>query len=225
MTGIANRRTGGSFRTPMTMNSRAKIRAPTTAPTAFTPSQSATRRLPGLPASARRFSVRSWNDELATRDIRPETALASGRSVRSMNGCWSSSSSRFLACIAPSWVRRAWTGSTDERLVSPRKIRRIAPAATAAMRIGRNGGIGSDLDVDDFSDQHEADEHHESAEEEEDDAGRQPEDRRRVQEHRVHEVGRRDEEEPGEADRQEADDVARQTLVGPQRPALTLEPD
>src|SRR4029079_1647987 len=164
-----------------------------------------------------------WNDELATRDIEPETRFASGRSVRSMNGCWSSRPSRFLACIAPSWVRRAWTGSTEVRLVRPRKIRRIAPAATAAMRIGRNGGIGSDLDVDDFSDQHEADEHHESAEEEEDDAGRQPKDRRRVQEHRVHEVGRRDEEEPGEADRQEADDVARQALLGRPRPDLARD--
>ena len=28
----------------------------------------------------------------------------SGRSVRSMRGCWSSSSSRFLACMVPSWV-------------------------------------------------------------------------------------------------------------------------
>src|SRR6478672_618269 len=225
MTGIANRRIGGSFRTPMTMNSRAKMSAPTTAPTALTPSQSATRRLPGLPASASRFSVRSWNDELAIRDIEPETRFASGRSVRSMNGCWSSSSSRFLACIAPSWVRRAWTGSTDERLVSPRKIRRIAPAATAAMRIGTKVGIGSDLDVDDATDEHEADEHHESAEQEEHDPGRQPEDGWRVEEHRLHEVGRGDEQEPGEADGQEPDDVARQALLGRQRPDLALDPD
>ena len=40
---------------------------PTTAPMALMPSQSATRRSPGLPASARRFSVRSLNDELVTR--------------------------------------------------------------------------------------------------------------------------------------------------------------
>src|SRR5262245_63016687 len=175
---------------------------PTIAPTALMPSQSATRRLPGLPASASRFSVRSWNDELATRDMRPESREASGRSVRSRNGCWSSSSSRFFACIAPSWVRRACTGSTDEREVRPRKISRIAPAATAAMRIGRKAGIGSDLDVDDAADQHEADEHHESAEEEEHDAGRQPEDRRRVEEHRLQEVGSGDGEEAGEGDRQ-----------------------
>ena len=75
--------------------------------------------------------------ELATRDIRPEGRAASGRSVRSRNGCWSSSSSRFLACIAPSWVRRAWTGSTGDRPARPRKIRRMAPAATPAIRIGQ----------------------------------------------------------------------------------------
>src|SRR6476659_166451 len=174
MSGIANRSTGGIFRTPMTMNSRAKSRAPTTAPTAFTPSQSATRRLPGLPASASRFSVRSWNDELATRDIEPETRFASGRSVRSMNGCWSSSSSRFLACIDPSWESRAWTGSTDEPPARLMKIRRIAPAATAAMTMGRS--IGLDLDVDDLADEHEPDEHHESTDDEDDHTGRQAED-------------------------------------------------
>ncbi len=108
-----------------------------TAATALIPSQSATRRLPGLPARARRFSAFSWNELLATRDIRPERPAASGRSVRSRKGCWSSSSSRFFACIVPSWVRRAWTGSTD-RLppASPRAMSRIAPAAAPAMRIG-----------------------------------------------------------------------------------------
>ena len=107
------------------------------APMALIPSQSATRRSPGLPASARRFSVRSVNDELVTRETVPDSRAASGRRVRSMNGCWSSSSSRFLACIDPSWVRRAWTGSTDEPPASPMKIRRMAPAAMAArMRVG-----------------------------------------------------------------------------------------
>ena len=38
---------------------------------------------------------------LATRDMRPDSRAASGRSVRSRNGCWSSSSSRFFACIVP----------------------------------------------------------------------------------------------------------------------------
>ena len=41
------------------------------------------------------------NDELVTRDDRPDRRAASGRRVRSKNGCWSSSSSRFLACIVP----------------------------------------------------------------------------------------------------------------------------
>ena len=136
---------------------------PTMAPMALMPSQSATRRSPGLPARARRFSVRSENDVLVTRETLVDRRDASGRRVRSMNGAWSSSSSRFLACIDPSWVRRAWTGSTGELPASPMKISRMAPAATAAMRMGRMG-IGLDLDVDDLADEHEADEHHESAE-------------------------------------------------------------
>ena len=106
--------------------------APTMAPTALIPSQSATRMLPGLPASASRFSVVCVNEVLATRDIRPDSRFASGRRVRSMSGCWSSSSSRFFACIDPSWVRRAWTGSTGELPASPMTISRMAPAATSA---------------------------------------------------------------------------------------------
>src|SRR5262249_23366498 len=145
-------------------------------------------------------------DELATRDIRPENCAASGRSVRSRKGAWSSSSSRFLACIVPSWVSRAWTGSTGELPASPRKIRRIAPAAAAAIRMGIS--IGLDLDVDDATDEHEADEHHESAEQEDHEAERQAEGLRRLLEHRVHEVGGGDEQEAGKADRQEADHVA-----------------
>ena len=111
--------------------------APTIAPMALMPSQSATRRSPGLPASASRFSVFSLNDELAMPEMRPEILLASGRSVRSMNGCWSSSSSRFLACIDPSWVSRAWTGSTGELPARPMTMSRMPPAASAAMMIGR----------------------------------------------------------------------------------------
>ena len=86
---------------------------PTMAPMALMPSQSATRSSPGLPASASRFSVCWVNDVLAMPDMRPERRFMSGRSVRSASGAWSSSSSRFLACIVPSWLRRAWTGSTD----------------------------------------------------------------------------------------------------------------
>ena len=44
-------------------------------------------------------------------------------------------------------------------------------------------------------------------------------------EHRVHEVRGGDEQEAGEADRQEADDVARQPLLGGQGPDLALDPD
>src|SRR5436190_5267674 len=219
------RRAGGRLRRPTMKNRNRKIRAPTIAATALIPSQSATRRLPGLPARASRFSAFSWNELLATRDIDPERRATSGRSVRSTKGCWSSSSSRFFACIVPSWVRRAWTGSTGELPARPRAIRRIAPAAAAAMRIGTKGGIGSDLDVDDLADQHEPDEHHEPAHEQDHDPEREPEGLRRLLEHRCHEVGGRNEQEAGQADRQEADDVARQPLLGGQGPNLALDPD
>ena len=106
------------------------------APIALIPSQSATRMSPGLPASASRFSVRSLNELLAIRETDPDMRFANGRRVRSRNGCWSSSSSRFLACIEPSWVRRAWTGSTGELPARPRTMSRIPPAARAAMMIG-----------------------------------------------------------------------------------------
>ena len=46
-----------------------------------------------------------------------------------------------LACIDPSWVRRAWTGSTGELPASPMTIRRMAPAATSATTMAR-GSIG-----------------------------------------------------------------------------------
>src|SRR3954452_8949694 len=213
----------GRPRTPSTTNSRKKMIPPTMAPIAFTPSQSATRRSLGFPASARRFSVRSENEEDVTRATEPDMRPISGRSVRSMNGCWSSSSSRFLACIVPSWVRRAWTGSTGVFPPSPMTIRRIAPPARPATRRGRS--IGSDLDVDDLADQHEADEHHETADREDDHAGRKPQDGGWIGEHRVHEPGCRDEQEGSEADRQAGDDVARQALLRRQRPDLALDPD
>ena len=44
-------------------------------------------------------------------------------------------------------------------------------------------------------------------------------------EHRVHELGRRDEQEAGEADRQEADDIARQSLLRREGADLALDPD
>src|SRR6478752_230326 len=213
----------GSFITPTMTNSRKKMTPPTTAPMALMPSQSLTRRSPGFPASARFFSVRSLNDALVTLATPPDMRAASGRSVRSMNGCWSSSSSRFLACIDPSWESRAWTGSTDEPPARLMKIRRIAPAATAAMTMGRS--IGLDLDVDDLADEHEPDEHHESTDDEDDHAGRQAEDLGWRCEHRLHEAGRGDEQEAGQRDRQEADDVARQALLGGQGADLALDPD
>src|SRR5687768_9765959 len=202
----------GNPRTP-TIANRKKNKIPKMiAEMALMPSQSATRRSPGFPASARRFSVFSVKDVDATRDIRPDRPAASGRSVRSMNGACSSSSSRFLACMVPSWVRRAWTGSTGALPPSPRTIRRIAPAARAATAMGRIS-IRLDLDVHDLADHHEADEHHESAEDQDHNAGRESQDGRWVEEHGLHEVGCGDEQEAGERDRQEADDVAGQPLL------------
>ena len=100
------------------------------------PSQSETRRSPGLPAIARFFSVRAVKDDEVNRETVPESRPASGRSVRSKNGCWSSSSSRFFACIDPSWVRRAWTGSTLDQPARPMAMKRIAAAAAPATRRG-----------------------------------------------------------------------------------------
>ena len=59
---------------------RKKSTAPTIAPTALMPSQSAVRRPPGLPASARRFSVVWVNDVLATREVVPDSRARSGGS-------------------------------------------------------------------------------------------------------------------------------------------------
>src|SRR5690242_15250497 len=141
------------------------------AKTAFMPSQSVTDRSAGLPAIARRFWVLATNDWDVIFWTVPERRTASGRTVRSKNGCWSSSSSRFRACIDPSWRRRAWTGSIGELPARPITIRRIAPPATKATMIGRRG-MALDLDVHDLADHHEADEHHEAAEDQDDDAGR-----------------------------------------------------
>src|SRR5215218_7517974 len=210
--------------TPGKMNSRMNRPAPTMAPTALMPSQSATRMLPGLPASARRFSVVWVNDVLATRDIRPDSRLASGRSVRSTRGCWSSSSSRFFACIDPSWVSRACTGSTGELPARPTTISRMAPAATSATTIAM-GSIQLDLDVHDAPDEHEAHEHGEAADRQNDHAGREAEQRCARIEHRLHEARCRDEQEPGKRDGQEADNVPREALLRGERLDLALDPD
>src|SRR3954462_6635677 len=101
---------------------------------------------------------------------------------------------------------------------------RIAPAAAAATMSGRMG-IGLDLDVDDFTDQHEADEHHEAAEEQDHHAERQAESFGGLVEQRTQEVGAPDEQEPRQPDRQEADDIAGQPLLGGQRADLALDPD
>ena len=99
-------------RTPKT--SRRPGRRPTTATTSLEARASRRRRRsPGLPAM--REALLGAAGERGAADalgVRPRGGPTSGRSVRSKNGCWSSSSSRFLACIEPSWVRRAWTGST-----------------------------------------------------------------------------------------------------------------
>src|SRR3954469_24883950 len=163
--------------------SRKKMTPPMTAPMALTASQSPTRRSPGLPARASRFSVRSENDVLVTRDMVPDRRAASGRRVRSTNGAWSSSSSRFLACMDPSWVRRAWTGSTGELPARPKTMSRMPAAARPATRIAMTG-IRLDLDVHDLADEQEAEEHHETAEHQDDHAGRQAEDGGWIQEHR-----------------------------------------
>src|ERR1700704_4233989 len=213
--------TGGKPSRPTTTNRKKKSAPPMTAAMALMPSQSATRRSPGLPARASRFAVRSANEALVTRATVPDNWAASGRRVRSRNGDWSSSSSRFFACMDPSWVRRAWTGSTGEPPARPRTMSRMAPAAAKAMTMA----IGSDLDVDDLADEHEPDEHHETAEGQDDDPGRKAEDAGRVLEHRIHEVGSCKEEEAGQGDRQEADHVARQALLRGEGADLALDPD
>ncbi len=59
--------------TPTTTNRKKNRIPPTIVPMALIPSQSATRMSPGFPASASRFSVRSVNDELVTRETDPDS--------------------------------------------------------------------------------------------------------------------------------------------------------
>src|ERR1035437_1646876 len=168
--------------TPMTgpvpsrnVNRRKKRIAKMIDETALIPSQSATRSSPGLPAIASRFSVVAANDADDIRETPPEKRLTSGLRVRSRNGCWSSISSRFLACIVPSWVRRAWTGSTDDPPASPRAMRRIANAAAAAVTIG--GAVGTapmpkNPNAQDLGNENKADKHHRAPDAHQDDARR-----------------------------------------------------
>ena len=114
--------------------------APTMAATALRPRKSDVLRSPGLPACASRRSVRLVCLGLVMRWTEPDRRPASGRTVRSKKGCWSSSSSRFLACIEPSCVRRAWTGSTDRLPARPKTMSRMAAAATPAMMRGNSIG-------------------------------------------------------------------------------------
>ena len=82
---------------------------------------------------ARRFSVRLTFLALVNFWPTPERRTASGRTVRSKKGCWSSISSSVLACIEPSWSRRAWTGSAERRLVSAKMTSRMPDAASMTM--------------------------------------------------------------------------------------------
>src|SRR5665811_1291459 len=206
------------------VKTRKKRIAKTIAETALIPSQSATRSSPGLPAIASRFCVVCVNDAEVKREMLSDRRPASGLIVRSKNGCWSSISSRFLACMVPSWVSRACTGSTAEPPASPSATRMMASAATAAMTTGRSGPIALDLDVHDFPNEHEADEHHGQAHADQDDACRDPADVDGRVEHRLHEAWRDDEQEAGQADRQERHDIAGDSLLGGERSDLALDP-
>src|SRR5487761_2309509 len=218
-------------RTPITapvlsrnVKSRKKMIPNAIAETALIPSQSETRMSPGLPAIASRFSAVCLNDAVVNWETVPERRLASGLNVRSRNGCWSSISSRFLACIVPSWVNRAWTGSRAESPASPSATRMIASAAAAAMTTGRSVPIPLDLDVHDLADDHEADEHHRPSDRHQDDARRDPRHADRRIEHRRHEAWREDEEDADQADRQERHDVPGDPLLRRQRADLALDP-
>ena len=149
--------------------------APPTAPTALMPSQSATRRLPGLPARASRFSVRLL--ERAARDPRhPAGQPAGERAERPLE-----ERRLELELLEVLGLHRAQLGQPGLDRVD----RRAAGEAHGDEQDGSRRGGGDedrddgrhllDLDVDDAADQHEADEHHEPAEREDDHAERQPE--------------------------------------------------
>ena len=136
---------------------------PTMAPTALMPSQSATRRSPGLPARARRFSVRSENDVLVTRATLPDRRAASGRRVRSMNGCLELELLEVLGLHRPE-LGQAGLDRVDRRVAGEADEDEQDGAGRDGRDEDRKDGIGLDLDVDDLADEHEADEHHEAAE-------------------------------------------------------------
>src|SRR3972149_700326 len=195
--------------------------AATMAATALRPRKSVVLRSAGLPAWARRRSVRLVWRGLVTRCTAPESRSASGRTVRSKNGCWSSSSSRGLACIEPSCVRRGRAGMARPRAGQAEEDEEDRQRRDAGD--DQRKGHRLDLDVHDLADGHEAEEHEEATEEEDDQAEREPEHIRRLQEHRVHEAGGDDEEGAGQADGQEAHHVARHALLRGEGPDLALD--
>src|SRR5258708_18264565 len=200
-----------------------RMPAPTPVPIALMPSQSATFRSPGLPAWARRFSVRSLNELEVILATLPERRAASGRIVRSKNGCWSSSSWRSFAVIWPSWERRCLSGSSSRAPARPNAIRITDNAATAATMIPVSMAL--DLDVHDLLDEEEAGEHRHQGNPQEDHAHRDPDDRGRRDEHRIEKRRCRKVDEEGEEERQRTDDIAGQALLGGQGADLALDPD
>src|SRR5687767_4203171 len=96
--------------------------------------------------------------------------------------------------------------------------------ARAAIRMGTSG-IWLDLDVDDAADEDEADEHHHATDSENEQAGGQAEQLGWLLEHRLHEGRRDDRHDDHQADRQEADDVARHALLGRESLDLALDTD
>src|SRR6188768_2305977 len=170
---------------------------------------------------ARRRSVPRTFLVLVKRLPMPDRRRASGRTVRSKKGCWSSSSSRVRACIAPSWVRRAWTGSAPPRPRSTTTTSRMpTPAMSARMRVGF---MTLHLDVDDAADEQEPDEHHDAAQGEHAYAERQPERLGRLLEHGPHELGGDGRDDAQQADGQEADDVAGHASLRREGPDLALD--
>src|SRR5450759_84009 len=189
---------------------------------ALTPSQSAIRMSPGLPASASRLSIESAEEALVTRLAVRERRARSGRIVRSRKGAWSSSSSRLRACIEPNWVSRAWTGSTGPWLAKPMKRSRIPRASMPPRMIG---SVISDLDVYDASNGHKAHEHHHPGADEDDQTRGQTRDLRRLFEHRLHEARCQDHQDGDQTDGKARDDVTRHALLGRERLDLALDPD
>ena len=146
--------------------------APTIAPIALIPSQSATRRSPGLPARASRFSVRSENDVLVTR----ETPARQARGQRTQGPL----DERLLELevLEVLGLHRPELGQpcldrVDGRAAGEPDEDQEDGAGRERGEMSVGMGIGLDLDVDDLADEHEPDEHHDPADDEDDDAARQ----------------------------------------------------